>query len=447
MSKVHHECELERHIVRQLAAAGWRVGDPAAYDRARALYPEDVVGWVQDSQPEAWKKLERLNGAATEAALLDRLTKTLESAGTVNVLRRGFAVAGGGAIAMSQPLPEDARNATVIARYQANRLRVVAQLAYSLDKADRIDLAFFVNGIPVATVELKTDFTQRVEAAMAQYRQDRPPKNEKTGRAEPLLAFRRGAVVHFAMSDSDIRMTTQLEGAATVFLPFNRGNDGAAGNPPGDAGTYPVAYLWQRVLQRDNWLRIFHRFVLFERRQVQDAQGRSEFKETQVFPRFHQWEGVTAIVDKVRAEGAGQPYLIQHSAGSGKTNTISWTAHELIRIRRPDGEPYFHSVIVVTDRTVLDKQLQDAIAQIEHQTGVVRAIDNESSSVPKSQQLAEAMLAGTPIIVCTLQTFPHAQKLILAVGADPNLSHRADRILSQGWKPTLRGSAVDKCSS
>ena len=415
MNQIHHECELERHIVAQLAAAGWLVGTSDAYDRARALYPEDVTGWLQESQPQAWGKLQRLNGDNTAALVLDRLVKTLEGAdgGTVTVLRRGFAVAGGGQLAMSQPLPEDDRNATVIARYAASRLRVVPQLVYSLDTADRIDLAFFINGLPVATVELKTDFTQSVEAAMAQYRDDRPPRNAKTGRAEPLLAFKRGAVVHFAMSDSDIRMATKLAGGGTFFLPFNRGHDGAAGNPPGEGGAYPVAYLWQRVLQRDQWLRIFHRFVLLERKAVEDAQGRTSFRETLVFPRFHQWEGVTQMVAAVRAEGCGQPYLIQHSAGSGKTNTISWTAHELIRIRRPDGEPYFHSVIVVTDRTVLDKQLQDAIAQIEHQTGVVRAIDNEGSALPKSQQLAQAMLAGTPIIVCTLQTFPHAQKLIL----------------------------------
>lgn len=249
MSKIHHECELERHIVEQLAAAGWLTGDSAAYDRARALYPEDVIGWLRDSQRQAWDKLQALNGPATEAAVLDRLAKTLDSkdGGTVEVLRRGFAVAGGGVLAMSQALPEDERNATVIERYKANRLRVVPQLVYSLDKADRIDLVFFINGIPVATVELKTDFTQSVQDAMEQYRKDRPPKSVTTGRVEPLLAFRRGAVVHFAMSDSDIRMSTKLAGDSTVFLPFNRGNDGAAGNPPGrsDDGsdTYPVAYL------------------------------------------------------------------------------------------------------------------------------------------------------------------------------------------------------------
>ncbi|SCK49200.1 type I restriction enzyme, R subunit [Variovorax sp. HW608] len=442
MSKTHHECELERHIVEQLAAAGWLVGESGAYDRARALYPEDVTGWLQDSQPQAWEKLMKLNGGNTEALVLDRLVKTLDApeGGTVNVLRRGFAVAGGGPLAMSQALPEDDRNASVIQRYAANRLRVVPQLVYSLDTADRIDLVFFVNGLPVATFELKTDFTQSVEAAMAQYRDDRPPKSVKTGRVEPLLAFRRGAVVHFAMSDTDIRMATKLSGSSTFFLPFNRGNDGAAGNPPGGEGNYPVSYLWQRVLTRDNWLRIFHRFVLLERLQVEDAQGKPHWRETMIFPRFHQWEGVAAMVDAVRVEGAGQPYLIQHSAGSGKTNTISWTAHELIRVRRPDGEPYFHSVIVVTDRTVLDKQLQDAIAQIEHQTGVVRAIDGEASSLPKSQQLAQAMLDGTPIIVCTLQTFPHAQKLILS---EQSLRDRRFAVVIDEAHSSTGGSTAD----
>lgn len=442
MSQIHHECELERHIVEQLTAAGWLLGKSAGYDAARALLPEDVVGWIQASQPQAWAKLNSLNGAGTETAVLDRLVKTLDSkdGGTVNVLRDGFSMAGGGTLAMSQALPEDERNQTVLERYAANRLRVVPQLRYSLDKTDEIDLAFFINGIPVATVELKTDFTQSVEAAMDQYRQDRPPKNEKTGRIEPLLAFKRGAVVHFAMSDSDIRMTTKLAGGSTFFLPFNRGNDGAAGNPPGENGTYPVSYLWQRVLQKDNWLRIFHRFVLLERKEAQNADGNSFFKENLIFPRFHQWEGVTKMVDAVRLEGPGQPYLIQHSAGSGKTNTIAWMAHSLIRVRRPDGEPYFHSVIVVTDRTVLDKQLQDAIAQIEHQTGVVCAIDRQASNKPKSQQLAEAMLAGVPIIVVTLQTFPYAQKLILA---DQSLRDRRFAIIIDEAHSSTGGSSAD----
>lgn len=446
MSKIHHECELERYIVEQLAVAGWQVGDSTGYDRTRALYPEDVLAWVEASQPEAWAKLLRLHHGTTEAArtaLLDRLVKTLESpeGGTVAVLRRGFALAGAGTLAMSEALPEDTRNESVTRRYAAHRLRVVPQLIYSLDTLDRIDLALFINGLPVATIELKTDFTQSVEAAVDQYRRDRPPKSPKTGRPEPLLAFKRGAVVHFAMSDSEIRMCTRLAGEASFFLPFNRGNDGAAGNPPGANGDYPVAYLWQQVLQRDAWLRVFHRFVLLERKEWQDANGRTAFKETLIFPRYHQWEGVTKLVNAVRAEGVGQPYLIQHSAGSGKTNTISWTAHELIRLRQPDGEPFFHSVVVVTDRTVLDKQLQDAIAQIDHQRGVVQAIDREGGgSASKSEQLATALLHGTPIVICTLQTFPHAQKAILS---EQSLRDRRFAVIIDEAHSSTGGSTAD----
>ncbi|MDD0973188.1 type I restriction endonuclease subunit R [Pseudomonas fontis] len=442
MSHIHHECELERHIVEQLAAAGWLVGKSADYDAARALFPDDVLGWLEESQPQAMAKLHAMNGTGTRDVVLDRLVKQLENkvdGGTVNVLRYGFAVAGGGTLAMSQGLPEDDRNETVIQRYASNRLRVVPQLRFSLDKTDEIDLAFFINGIPVATVELKTDFTQSVQAAMQQYRMDRKPER-KSGGFEPLLTFKRGAVVHFAMSDSDIRMTTKLAGDSTFFLPFNRGNDGAAGNPPGDNDSYPVSYLWKRVLQKDNWLHIFHRYVLQERKEAQDLNGKTYFKEGLIFPRFHQWEGVTKMIDAVRIEGAGQPYLIQHSAGSGKTNTIAWTAHSLIRVRRPDGEPYFHSVIVVTDRQVLDQQLQDAIQQIEHQAGVVCAIDRQQSSLPKSQQLAKAMLDGVPIIVCTLQTFPYAQKAILG---ETSLRDRRFAIIIDEAHSSTGGSTAD----
>lgn len=420
MSQLHHECQLERHIVEQLAASGWQVGTAAGYDPARALFPDDVAAWLQCSQPEAWDKLTRLNGANTRTAVLDRLVKVLEAkdGGTVTVLRDGFAMAGSGTLQMSEGLPEDGRNDTVKARYACNLLRVVPQVRYSLDSQNVIDLVFFINGLPVATVELKTDFTQSVEAAIQQYKDDRPPKSPTSGRAEPLLAFKRGAVVHFAMSDSLIYMTTRLAGASTFFLPFNQGNHGAAGNPPGalkadGLPTYPVSYLWREVLQKDNWLRIFQRFVLLEKKEVKDTKGHTAIKETLIFPRFHQWQAVTQMTQAVRREGVGQPYCIQHSAGSGKTNTIAWIAHSLIRLRHSDGTPFFHSVIVVTDRQVLDKQLQEAITQIEHQSGVVRAIDRETSSLSKSQQLAEAMLSGTPIIVCTLQTFPYAQKAIL----------------------------------
>lgn len=445
MSRTHQEVHFEAHIVDCLRAQGWRVGDHTKFDRARALYPEDVVEWVSTVETKAWEAITRMNGASANTVLLDRLVKALDSreGGTANVLRSGFALAGAGTIRMSEAMPEDDRNETTRERYAKNILRVVPQVRYSLDNENAIDLVLFINGIPVATLELKTNFTQSVELAMKQYKEDRLPKSQ-TGREEPLLKFKRGAVVHFAVSESLINMTTRLQGKDTFFLPFNRGNDGAKGNPPvvNEAGeqTYPTSYLWNRVLQRDNWLRIFHRFVLLEKKEVRDAQDNVKVKETLIFPRFHQWEAVTNILASVRAEGAGQPYLIQHSAGSGKTNTIAWMSHSLIRVRQPGGEPYFHSVIVVTDRQVLDKQLQDAITQIEHQGGVVRAIDRETSQLPKSQQLAQAMLAGTPIIVCTLQTFPFAQEAILK---EKSLRDRRFAVVIDEAHSSTGGSTAD----
>lgn len=443
MTTTHREIHFEDHIVEQLAESGWLVGEHAKYDRSRALYPEDVIGWIQDSQPEAWEKLSRLNGPGTESAVLDRLVKVLESktGGTIDVLRRGFGIAGGGTIAMSQAMPEDARNETVQRQYAVNRLRVVRQVRYSIDNENAIDLVLFINGIPVATFELKTDFTQSVEAAKAQYRADRKPKNVNNGRIEPLLSFRRGAVAHFAMSDSEVYMATKLAGDSTWFLPFNRGNNGASGNPPGEDGKYPVSYMWERVLQKDSWLRIFHRFVLLERKEEETAQGGIQHKETIIFPRFHQWEAVTQMMDRVHEEGPGHQYLIQHSAGSGKTHTISWTAHDLIRMRHDDGKAYFDSVIVVTDRTVLDAQLQEAISQIEHQQGVVRAIDRETSSLPKSQQLANALLSGTPIIVVTLQTFPYAMEAILT---EQSLREKRFAVIMDEAHNSQTGSTANK---
>ncbi|WP_419600879.1 type I restriction endonuclease, partial [Thiolapillus sp.] len=255
MPEAHHEIRFEEYIVDQLKHQGWLEGDHRDYDRARALYPEDVIGWIRDTQHEAWEKLRRVHGVDAESTVLDRLGKTLaaKTGGTLEVLRRGFSVAGAGTLAMSQARPEDSRNQTVNNCYAANRLRVVRQLRYSLDNENAIDLVFFINGLPVATVEIKTDFTQSVEAAKQQYRVDRKPKSATTGRMEPLLSFRRGAVVHFALSDSEIHMTTKLKlaGESTFFLPFNRGNDGAAGNPPAPEGEYPVSYFWNWILQRD----------------------------------------------------------------------------------------------------------------------------------------------------------------------------------------------------
>jgi len=412
LATAHHERHLESHIVEYLEQDGWRVGLSACYDRKRALYSEDVIAWLKASQPEAWGRLERSNGGGVEEQVLDRLVHALEGSnrGVVGVLRRGFQIAGAGNLRMAAPRPEDKRNEEALRQYEANILRVVPQVKYSIDNENSIDLVFFINGLPVATVELKTDFTQSVEVARHQYKRDRKPKNAK-GPIEPLLTSKRGAVVHFAMSDSEIFMTTNLAGENTVFLPFNKGNNGGAGNAPNPNG-YPVSYFWEEVLQRDNWLRIFQQFVFVEVEHKEDAQGKAYTSKTLIFPRYHQLDAVTKIVSAVRLEGPGRPYLVAHSAGSGKTKTITWLAHELIRIRNEAGDAYFDSVILVTDRRVLDQQLQNAILQLDNQQGVIATITDSGES--KSKQLAEAMLNRTPIIVVTLQTFPYAQDLILS---------------------------------
>ncbi|MEI6705886.1 MAG: type I restriction endonuclease [Methylococcales bacterium] len=409
MPQDHHEIHLEAYITQKLIEQGWLEGQTHDYDIERALYPEDVVAWVQTTQANVWHKLVELNGERARTVLLDRVAKTLNEpdCGTLYVLRNGVEIAGVGQIDLSQKQPEDERNATLLQDYAANRLRVVRQLKYSKHRNWEIDLAFFINGIAVATAELKTDFTQDVESAMRQYREDRLPKNE------PLLTYKRGAVVHFAVSESDIRMTTQLAGANTIFLPFNQGNNGHVGNPARADGEYPIAYFWEQVCQPQTWLRIFHNFVYEEKQDKVTAQGKAYTQKTQIFPRFHQLQAVNLMLADAKANGAGQQYLCEHSAGSGKTSTIAWTCHDLIRLRSPDGKAIFDSVIVVSDRNVLDAQLQDAVQQIDHDFGTICAIDREQSSLPKSKQLAQALIAKTPIIVVTIQTFPYALEAIL----------------------------------
>ena len=372
---------------------------------------------------------------------MDRLAQALEKDGTVDVLRKGFKIAGAGEILLSESQPEDERDPAAWARYKANRLRVVPQLMYRPGHKLAIDLVLFINGVPVATVEVKTDFTQSAAAAVEQYKNDRQPVDTFTRRKEPLLTFKRGAVVHFAMSDSDIRMATKLSGPDTSFLPFNLGREGHAGNPLRADGEYPVAYFWEQVCQPDNWLRIFHSFVYTERKDVVNLLGDHVRKETLIFPRFHQWDAVNKMIADAKAKGPGMPYLCEHSAGSGKTSTIAWTAHDLIRLRTPEGASLFHSVIVVTDRTVLDKQLQDAVQQIDHQRDLIAAIGDTDSGESKSKELAKALERQTPIVVVTIQTFPYAMEQILTNG---KLKDRNFAVIIDEAHTSQTGTAASK---
>lgn len=406
---LHREVNLEAQICDRMAAAGWlhSEGDAAVYDRARALFPADVVAWVQASQPKAWETLTKNHGAAAEAMLLDRIRKQMDERGTLEVLRRGVELIGLRApVALAQFKPALAMNVDLLGRYLANRLRVVRQVRYSLVNENSIDLVLFLNGLPVATAELKTDFTQGIQDAVDQYRFDRHP-TPKGQRPEPLLAFLGGALVHFAVSDSEVMMTTKLEGPATRVLPFNKGDDGGKGNPVNPNG-HRTAYLWDEVWQRDSLLEILGRYMVATRDAKKQITG-------MIFPRYHQLDATRKLQAAVLAEGAGGKYLVQHSAGSGKTNSIAWSAHFLADLHDAQHQKVFDTVLVVSDRTVIDSQLQEAIFSFERTTGVVATINSEAGA--KSGQLAEALAGGKKIVVCTIQTFPFALAAVQELAA------------------------------
>ncbi|WP_018905438.1 DEAD/DEAH box helicase family protein [Variovorax paradoxus] len=404
---LHKEIEFENDICNHLGSHGWLYDESAQlYDTPRALFPSDVIAWVQATQPKAWEALGKNHGAAAEGVLLDRLRKQLDERGTLEVLRFGIEMIGvRETLKLAQFKPALAMNPDLQARYAANRLRVVRQVRTNHD--DVIDLVLFLNGIPVATAEIKTNFTQNVNEAVDQYRFDRHPKPKGKSSAEPLLEFPRGALVHFAISNSTVMMTTKLQGPITRFLPFNLGDDGAAGNPPNPKG-HRTAYLWEQVWHPDSWLEILGRYLVTQRDGKKKVTGI-------ISPRYHQLDATRKLLTAVLAEGAGQKYLIQHSAGSGKTNSIAWTAHLLADLHDGQHKKMFDSVLVVSDRNVLDAQLQEAIFDFERTAGVVATIKGESQS--KSGELAAALSGGKKIVVCTIQTFPFALKAVQDLAA------------------------------
>ena len=408
---LHHEIVFETEICEHLAAHGWLYAekDAAGYDRARALFPPDVLAWVQAAQPDAWKTLFKNHGAQAGETLLNRLRDQFDTRGTLDVLRHGVEMLG-----LKQPLklaefkPALASNADILARYAANRLRVVRQVRYSLHNENCLDLVLFLNGIPVATAELKTDFTQNIGDAIDQYRFDRQPRPKGQPAPEPLLTFPRGALVHFAVSNREVYMVTRLDGAATTFLPFNQGDQGASGNPVNSQGGHRTAYLWEQVWARESWLEILGRYLVAQRDKKKQI-------ERIIFPRFHQLDVTRRLQAAVLAQGPGGKYLVQHSAGSGKTNSIAWTAHFLADLHDDQDKKVFASVLVVSDRTVIDDQLQGAIFDFERTSGVVATIKGHDGS--KSGELAAALSGTKKIVVCTIQTFPFALEEVRRLAA------------------------------
>ena len=400
------EQAFETVIEAHLLADGYFSIDGDAFDRERAIFPDEALAFIRETQPNEWTRLERLHGDRTGDQILGDLCKWMDQHGSLATLRHGFKCYGR-TLRTAFFKPAHTLNPELEARYAANRLGLTRQLHFSPHSEQSLDVTLSLNGIPVATLELKNPFTgQTVEDARRQYQRDRDPR-------EPIFEFKHRALAHFAADTDAVLMTTRLAGKATQFLPFDKGSDGAAGNPPDPAGrTCRTAYLWEEVLQRDSLLDILARFMHLQVDEKRDDRGNRVRAETMIFPRYHQLEAVRMLVDAAGREGAGHSYLVEHSAGSGKSNTIGWLAHRLASLHDAADERVFDSVIVITDRVVLDQQLQDTIYQFEHKRGVVQRIDKSS------RQLAEALASAVPIVVTTLQKFPFVSRQLLGMAAE-----------------------------
>ncbi|MGB3955292.1 MAG: type I restriction endonuclease [Brooklawnia sp.] len=415
MTEAHKELAMENEAVALLHSNGWLYdeGSNARYDRKRALFPDDVFAWLEATQSEELEKLIKPGMDSTQEAkaregILDALATALNQpvgngGGTLNILRKGFRRIGS-RFYMAQAKPTETLNPKTVADYQQNRLRVVRQVHYSVtDTSKSIDLVLFLNGLPVATIELKTEFTQSVTRGEVQYKNDRNPGADGK---ELLLAWGKRTLVHFVVTDNEVSMTTKLAGHQTTFLPFNTGDGTGKGNPLNPTGAR-TEYFWADILDKDMFLTILTKYLVTRKEERPNpVTGERETSTSLRFPRFHQLSAVEKIVGHVKEHGVGDRYLIEHSAGSGKTDTIVWTSFRLAALHDTDNNKVFDSVIVVTDRNVLDKQMTDAMRQLDPRGAQVVSIDGAGSS--KSAELADALAMRTPIIVVTIQTAPFA---------------------------------------
>ncbi|MDA0911172.1 MAG: type I restriction endonuclease [Proteobacteria bacterium] len=405
MSTKHHEKKMEEQVVLDMCApeCGWVEGVSSDYNKSLALYTEDLLEYIKMTQPEAYEKYQNRFKDKADDEISKLVAKKIHDKGILHYLRHEIK-AHPARLKLCQFKPQ-LHNETLERNYHANICRVVRQVFYSENNKNSIDLVLFVNGIPVATIELKTDFTQTVDDAIEQYKSDRLPKDQLTRKDEPLLTFKRGALVYFAVSTDEVYMTTKLQGKDTFFLPFNKGNNGGKGNPHRPEG-FATQYLWQEMLSKESLLNILAKFMHLQVEEKTTAEGVIKKKEALIFPRYHQLDVVRKLLQAVHAEKVGQKYLIQHSAGSGKSNSIAWLSHQLSSLHSNEGKRYFDTVIVITDRTVLDSQLQQTIKQFEQVDGLVVPIERNSDFQSKSNQLAAALKDGAAIIPVTIQTFP-----------------------------------------
>lgn len=394
----HFENEIEHSL---LTEGGYQQGLAKDYEKSTALFPADVVAFIQTTQPKLWERLEMLFKDKAQDELIKALNQELNIKGSLNVLRNGFRVANRTA-KMAYFAPNSTLNETSQQQYDANIVKITRQVITEYN--ERIDMVISVNGIPVSTIELKNEMSATgwtVEDAKYQYRKERNPQGK-------LFEFKKRALVHFAVDTQEVYMTTKLEGENTRFLPFNLGFNDGKGNPPIE-NDVRTAYLWREVLRKDSLMELIGRFLHLSReeRKIRTDSGfRYITSESMIFPRFHQLDAVRKLIAHTKTHGAGKNYLIQHSAGSGKSNTIAWLAHHLASLHNAEDEKIFNSVIIVTDRVVLDRQLQETVAQFEQTDGVVQKIDKDT------HQLTAALAANVPIIITTIQKFPYVMHSI-----------------------------------
>lgn len=387
---------------------GYQKGSPDDLNRATALDEDTFINFIKTTQPTEWEKHTRNYPNNPEQALLRRFQEEVSATNVLQVLRHGFKDRG----VKFYPCyfkPETTMNPEHNKRYSQNILHCTRQMKFSLLDERSIDIVLLLNGIPVVSMELKNQFTgQDVSNAISQYKFDRATKDK-------MFEFKQRVLVHFAVDLYDVYMTTRLQGASTYFLPFNQGSNGAGnvggkGNPQIE-DDYLTSYLWKRVLKKNSLMEILQKYIHLKVEDIKDKDGKiTGKKETMIFPRYHQLDVVTKLLEDVKENGSGKNYLIQHSAGSGKSNSIAWLAHRLQSLHDKNDEVIFNSVIVVTDRKILDSQLQDTIYQFDHIDGVVRPITKGSES------LKTALNDGAKIIITTLQKFPYIYQDVQATG-------------------------------
>jgi type I restriction enzyme R subunit len=389
---IHTEQTFEEAIESNLLEHGGYVeGDSKHFDPQLGLFPSYITNFLKQSQPKAWDKLVTIHKDEAEKKVLLRLVKEIDLRGVLDVIRKGFTDYGV-KFQIAYFKPESTLNLEADELYLTNHLSITRQLYYERVGKNSLDMVLSLNGLPIATIELKNQFSgQSVENAKKQYVYDREPN-------EPIFLFKKRTLVHFAVDTDEAFMTTKLDGKNTRYLPFNLGYNNGAGNPPNPNG-YRTSYLWEQVWTKDSFMDIIGKFLHLSVEEF-ELNGVKKKKETIIFPRFHQMQVVRKVTTDAKQSGAGKNYLIQHSAGSGKSNSIAWLSYRLSSLHDEANNRIFDSVIVITDRKVLDSQLQNTIYQFEHKDGVVQKIDKDST------QLANAISAGSNIIITTLQKFP-----------------------------------------